>query len=82
MIYTEFQEEQDLQDLIEDTFDLCVSNKDEIYWLICLLRGFMNIPHKRTEYCPENFEINKWQYQLHPIIEKYKRKWKHSNYGK
>ena len=82
MIRTEFVEENDITDLIEDTFDLCISNKDEIYWLICLLRGFMNIPNKRTEYCVENFEINKWQYQLHPIIEKYKLKWKHSNYGK
>lgn len=80
MIKTTFKEERDLEELIEDTFDLCVSNKDEIYWLICLLRGFMNIPNKRTEYCQENFEINRWQYQLHPIIEKHKKRYHHSCY--
>lgn len=78
MIKTEFAEEQDLTDLIEDSFDLCMSNKEEIYWLICLLRGFMNIPNKRTEYNIDNFKINAWQYKLYPIIEKYKKKWHHS----
>lgn len=80
MIKTKFKEEQDLTDLIEDSFDLCTTNKEEIYWLICLLRGFMNIPNKRIEFCLENFEINRWQYQLHPIIEKYKKSYHHSNY--
>lgn len=81
MIYTEQKEIEDLTNLIEDTFDLCISNKDELYWLISLLRGFMYIPNKRKEYCNENFEINRWQYQLHPILEKYKKKWCHSNHG-
>ena len=54
--------------------------KDEIRWLISLLRGFMNIPNKRIEPVADNYKINLWQYQLHPILEKYKKKWKCSNY--
>ncbi len=80
MIYTDLQAEEDLMDLIEGTFDTCESNKDEIRWLICLLRGFMNIPNKRNEYHAENYKLNKWQYELHPILETYKKKWKCSNY--
>lgn len=79
MIYTEFQEEQDLKDIIEETFDLCTTNKEEIYWLITLLRNFMQIPNKRTEFNKENYKLNLWQYNLYPIIEKYRKKWKHSN---
>ena len=75
MIYTKEQEYRELSELIEDTFDLCKSNKEEIYWLICLLRTFMNIPNKRTDYNSENFNINLWQYQLHPIIERFKQRW-------
>lgn len=33
MIYTEFQAEEDLRDIIEDTFDTCSSNRDEIRWI-------------------------------------------------
>lgn len=80
MIYTEQKEIEDLKNLIEDTFDLCTTNKEEIYWLICLLRGLLNIPNKRLETINENYKINLWQYQLHPIIEKYKKRWHHSNY--
>lgn len=77
---TKFHEEQDLLDLIETTFDTCATNKEEIYWLIAIIRGFLNIPNKRTDYCAENFKINFWQYQMHPIIEKFKKKYHHSNY--
>lgn len=79
MIYTEFQAEEDLKDIIEDTFDTCTSNRDEIRWLITLLRGFMQIPNKRHEISSENYKLNLWQYQLYPILEKYRRKWKCSN---
>lgn len=78
--YSEQKQLEDLNGLIEDTFDLCVSNKDEIYWLICLLRGLMNVPNKNRQATAENYKINLWQYQLHPIIEKYKKKYKNSNY--
>lgn len=80
MIYSEYEAEQDLTNLIEETFDTCDSNKDEIRWLISLIRGFMNIPNKRIEPVADNYKINLWQYQLHPILEKYKKKWKCSNY--
>jgi hypothetical protein len=60
MIYTEFQAEEDLRDIIEDTFDTCSSNKDEIRWLITLLRGFMQIPNKRHEISAENYKLNLW----------------------
>lgn len=29
MIYTEFQAEEDLRDIIEDTFDTCSSNREK-----------------------------------------------------
>jgi hypothetical protein len=80
MRYSEHEAEQDIMNLIEDTFDTCTSNLDEICWLICLLRGFMNIPNKRTESVKNNYKINLWQFQLHPYLEKYKKKWKCSNY--
>ena len=58
MIYSEYEAEQDLTNLIEETFDTCDSNKDEIRWLISLLRGFMNIPNKRIEPVADNYKIN------------------------
>lgn len=76
MIYTEFQKLEDLTDIIEETFNTCDSNKDEIRWLISLLRGFMDIPHKRKEYCAENYKLNLWQYQMYPIIKNFRKKWK------
>lgn len=76
MIYTEFQKLEDLTDIVEETFNSCETNKDEIRWLITILRGFMDIPHKRTEYCTENYKLNLWQYQMYPIIKKYRKKWK------
>lgn len=76
MIYTEFQKLEDLTDIIEETFNTCDSNKDEIRWLISLLRGFMDIPHKRKECCAENYKLNLWQYQMYPIIKKFRKKWK------
>lgn len=80
MIPSKNKELEDLENLIEDTFDLCTTNKEEIYWIICLLRGLLNIPNKCIETTNENYKINLWQYQLHPIIEKYKKRYKHSNY--
>lgn len=77
-----FAECDDLKDLLEYTFNLCKSNKQELYWLICVLRGLMNIPNKRKEDVLENIKINAWQYILHGYIEKYKKRWHHSNYGK
>lgn len=70
----------ELYTLIEDTFDTCASNREEIYWIITLLRGLMNIPNERLDYNPDNANLNLWQYQMHPILEKYKRHWHHSNY--
>ena len=76
MIYSEYEAEQDLTNLIEETFDTCDSNKDEIRWLISLLRGFMNIPNKRIEPVADNYKINLWQYQL----QNYKNQSIHSDY--
>lgn len=71
---------EELYSLVEDTFDTCSSNREEIYWLICLIRGLLNVPNERVDYGVDNISINMWQYQLHPIIERYKRHWHHSNY--
>lgn len=75
-----FKREKDLEILIEETFDLCITNRDEIYWLICLIRSFLNIPNKRVEPVVDNFRINRWQQQLHPIVEIYKKRYNCSNY--
>jgi len=82
MWYNEFKAEDEIIELIEETFNKCESNKDEILWLIALLRGFMNIPNKCTEPVENNYRLNYWQYTLHPILEKYKKRWKCSNYGR
>ena len=74
-IYTEFQAEEDIKDIIEETFDLCSSNREEICWLITILRGFMGIPNKRTDYNQDNFMINEWQLNLYPIFQRYKKKY-------
>ena len=76
MIYTQYKAEEELRELIEDTFDLCSTNKEEIYWLITVLRGIMRIPNKRTDNHVENYKLNYWQYQLNPIIQKYIKRWK------
>lgn len=75
-IYSDQHIEEDIKDIIEDTFDTCLSNREEIYWLITLLRGFMKIPNKSTILCPDNMQLNKWQYEMTPIIEKFMTKWK------
>jgi hypothetical protein len=69
----------ELKNLLEYTFDMCNSNREELYWLICILRGLMNIPNKCTEPVYDNYKINAWQYKLDPYIEKYKKRWYHSN---
>lgn len=75
------KEEDDLKDLLEYTFNMCTTNREELYWLICILRGLMNIPNKNNSAAYDNLQINCWQYKLHPYIEKYKRRWHHSNYN-
>lgn len=75
-----FLEDEELYDVIESTFDTCSSNREEIYWIITLLRGLMNIPNERQDYSVDNANLNLWQYQLHPILERYKKHWHHSNY--
>ena len=76
MIYSDYKKEEALKEIIEDTFNTCENNKDEIRWLITILRACMRIPHKRTEYKAENFKLNLWQYQMQPIIQNYFKKWK------
>ena len=71
----------DLKDLLEYTFNMCNTNREELYWLICILRGLMNVPNKCTLAHYDKYKINYWQYRLHPYIEKYKRRWHHTNYN-
>lgn len=75
-VYTEQHIEEDIKNLLEDTFDLCKSNREEIYWLITLLRGFMKIKHKNIFFSPETMQLREWQYKLTPLIEKFLKKWK------
>ncbi len=66
--------------LIEDTFDMCETNKEELYWLVCLVRGLMNCPNQRVSGDKiQNMKINYWQNMLDPFIRKYKRKFHHGS---
>ena len=75
-IYSSQHIEEDIKDLFEDTFDTCTSNREEIYWLIAILRAFMRIPNKNTSLNSDNMQINSWQYQIVPIVEHLMNKWK------
>lgn len=79
-IATDFKIEEDMMNIIEESFDKCISNREEIYWLISLLRCFMNIKNKRTESNKDNFQLNLWQYEMFPKIERFKRKYNCSTY--
>ena len=67
--------EEDISNFLEDSFDLCKTNREEIYWLITVLRGFMNIGNRRTDPKIDNYRLNYWQYILNPAIERLKRKY-------
>ena len=75
-IYSEHHIEEDIKCIIEETFDTCLSNREEIYWLITLLRAFMRLPTKNTVLSADSMQLNKWQYEMVPIIEKFMKKWK------
>lgn len=75
-IYSDQHMEEDIKSIFEDTFDTCVTNRDEIYWLISILRAFLKIGNKNTSFNTDNMQINKWQYEIVPIIENFMRKWK------
>jgi len=75
-VYSNKHIEEDIKNLIEETFNTCLSNREEIYWLITLLRGFMKVPNKNTKLTPDNMQLNKWQYEMTPIIESFMKKWK------
>ena len=75
-IYSEHHIEEDIKCIIEETFDTCLSNREEIYWLITLLRAFMRLSNKNTVLSADNMQLNKWQYEMVLIIEKFMKKWK------
>ena len=75
-VYSDKHIEEDIKCIIEETFDTCLSNREEIYWLITLLRVFMRLPNKNTVLSADNMQLNKWQYEIVPIIEKFMKKWK------
>ena len=78
--YSNYLEEDELYDTIERTFDTCSTKREEIYWLICVLRNLLNIPCKRSEQNVDNLNIREMQLGLHGIFEKYKKKYYHSNH--
>lgn len=73
-----FKELDELYTLIEDSFNACDSNKEELYWLVSILKLLMNSANQRKETCIENMQINYWMYCLYPHIEEYKKKYHHS----
>lgn len=75
-LYTDQRIEEDLKDLIETTFDTCSTNREEIYWLITLLRGLMHQESKEISNSAENVHLRAWQYQMAPITEQFLKKWR------
>ena len=73
-----FKELDELYEVIEDTFDTCSSSREEVYWLIAILKLFLNSPNKYTQLTPDNAQINYWIYSLYPIVEGWKMKYHHS----
>lgn len=73
-----FKELDELYEVIEDTFDTCSSSREEVYWLIAILKLFLNSPNKYTQLTPDNAQINYWMYSLYPIVEGWKIKYHHS----
>lgn len=73
-----FKELDDLYTIIEDTFDTCSSSREEVYWLIAILKLFLNSPNKYTQLTADNAQINYWIYSLYPIVEGWKTKYHHS----
>ena len=75
-VFTNQHIEEDIKSILEDTFDLCKSNREEIYWLITILRAFMKIPNKEKKMSIDNMHLNEWQYNIIPIVEQLMKKWK------
>ena len=73
-----FKELDELYTVIEDTFNTCSSSKEELYWLIAILKLFLNSPNKYTQLTADNAQINYWIYSLYPIVEGWKTKYHHS----
>lgn len=78
-IIPSFNELDELYEVIEDTFDTCSSSREELYWLIAILKLFLNSPNKYTQLTADNAQINYWIYSLYPIVENWKRKYHHSS---
>lgn len=75
-IYSKQHIEEDIKDIFEDTFNTCTSNREEIYWLISILRAFLKTGNKNTSLNIDNMQLNSWQYQIVPIINKLLKKWR------
>jgi len=75
-IYSKQHIEEDIKDIFEDTFNTCTSNREEIYWLISILRAFLKTGNKNTSLNVDNMQLNSWQYQIVPIINKLLKKWR------
>ena len=73
-----FKELDELYEVIEDTFDTCSSSREEVYWLIAILKLFLNSPNRYTQFTADNMQINYWIYSLYPIVEGWKTKYHHS----
>lgn len=72
---TEHMFEEDIQNFLEESFDICQTNREELYWLIAVLRGFMNIGNKRIDQKLDVYKLNYWQYILSPAIQRLKKKY-------
>lgn len=73
-----FKELDELYEVIEDTFDTCSSSREEVYWLIAILKLFLNSPNRYTKFTRDNAQVNYWMYSLYPIVEGWKTKYHHS----
>lgn len=72
-------EANDLMEIFEDAYEECNNKKEDYYRQIALIHLLVGYENNRNEYCKENMMINKWIYDLHPIIKQYRNKYKHGD---
>ena len=72
------EELDELYEVIEETFNTCSSSREELYWLIAIIKILANNSNRYTDCTPDNAQINYWIYSLYPIVENWKQKYHHS----
>ena len=67
----------ELMDIFEETYDMCLSKKEQYYRQIALFHLFAGIPYTNKDYCLANPKINYWILQLRPLVNEFRIKFHH-----